>query len=430
MTRSPTTYPRSKAPLRPPRRPRHIDGPAAGWSQVVLVLVFLAVFAAGAPESLANPYVAKDTLGPVGFAKASTVTVYIEQDPFAKDPDNPADRVPSAQDGVLQWKDALKAIANIDLRVVKLDANGNDPATGNVPNYSQPGSVRLSWETPEQFKAAGHEGASAYATHASRDSDPPPGGKDGPRVNARLTTGGAVHLPDKGLGIAQASRDAALRATIHEFGHVLGMTHTKVVAAMNGDLMFQPFPGEVTEADKVELGAVYGLTAVQVRALVQPRQSSTATYYEYRYVAEYLSGDAGALFQIALDDATDVFDIQPPQGWIAMIAETFPIDEDVTPTIEPDLPGTVLTFRADALGSVVPYLSADNPRLEFGFSSWLAPVDTLAWAGYVQTVAGPRRIDEPTTAAIVPIAGLLALLMSRRSRSAARATSTARPHCA
>jgi len=412
----------SKPRPRPARRPCAVDSPAAGRALLVLVVVFLALAVAGAPESLAVPYVPPDTLGPVGFAKGSTVTVYIEQDPAAKDPDNPVDRVPSAKDGVLQWKDALKAIANVDLRVVTLDANGKDPATGNAPDYSQPGSVRLKWETHEQFKAAGHEGDSAYATHATRASDPPPGGRDGPRINARLTTGGVVHLPAEPQGIPQASRDATLRATIHEFGHVLGLTHTKLPAAMNPDLMFQPFPGQVTEADKLELKAVYGLTDAQSKARVRPWQSGADTYYEYRYLVEYQGGDVGALYQIALDGASDVFDVEVPQGWIAMFAETFPIDEDVTPAIEPDLPGTVLTFRADLLGDVVPYLSADNPRLEFGFSSWLAPVDTLAWAGSVQTVAGPRRIDEPPTAAIVLLAGLLGLLMSPRAHAPARAS--------
>lgn len=408
--------------LRMPLRRLRAGG---AWRQLGTTIVLLATAVTWLPDSRATPYVLADTLGPVGFAKASTVTVYIERDPAANAGNEPVDRVPSAEAGVLQWKDALKAIGNVDLVVVKLDANGKDPATGQAPNYSLAGTVRLSWDTPAQFEAAGKGQEAAYAVHAFRASDPPPGGKAGPRVNARLTTAGAVHLRAEGPGTAQARRDAAMRATIHEFGHVLGMTHTKGVAAMNGDLMFQPFPGEVTEADKIELGAVYGLTAAQVKTLTQPRQSGAATYYEYRYVAEYLGGDAGALFQIALDDASDVFDIRPPPGWIAMFAESLPIDEDVAPAPEPDLPGTVLTFRADYLGSVVPYLNATNPALEFRFSSWLAPVDTLAWAGAVLTLAGPRRVDEPPMVAVASIAGLLALLARRRARASGQTRSTA-----
>lgn len=392
------------------------------WNSVHAA-TFAAILALWTGAASAIPYVTDKTLGPVGFAKGSTVTVYIERDPFANDPNAGTDRAPSAEEGALKWKDGLKAVANIDLKVVKLDANGKDPATGRAPDYTQPGTVRLSWDTADQFKAAHQEGAAAYADHASQRSDPPPGGKAGPRVNARLTTGGAVHLSDKGLGIAQASRDAALRSTIHELGHVLGMTHTQVVAAMHRDLMMQPFPGEVTEADVVELGAVYGLSAAQVKTATQKKQAGAQTYYEYRYTAEFRSGDAGALFQVALEDPSDVFDLQAPPGWIAILGSTFPAepDTDVIPASVPDGAGAVLTFRADILGDTVPYLSAGFPVLTFGFSSPLAPVDGgLIWAGSLQTVATPQRVTEPAPMLLGLLAGAIALGVARRRVDARR----------
>jgi hypothetical protein len=368
------------------------------WRSWLLRRTSAVAWALLSAAALATPYVADKTLGPVGFAKGSTVTVYIAKDPMASDPDVPQDRVPAAQAGALQWAEPLKAIANVDLKVVKLDAAGNDPATGKAPDYSQPGAVKVSWDTHQQFVAAGQGDASAYATHANQTSDPAPGGKGGPRVNARLTTGGEIHLAAEGLGVPQAGMDYATRAAIHELGHVLGLTHTKVAAAMNGDLMFQPFPGEVTTADKVELGAVYGLTEAQVKATIKKSESAAGTSYDYRYRFDYLGGYESALFQIALDSATDVYDVLAPPGWVFFFSEARPGETDaIEAPVDGLTAGTVLTFRADLLDGAEPYLGPLHPSFEFGFSSLLPESDGLAWAASLETLAVPRSVPEPSS---------------------------------
>lgn len=393
------------------------------------VAVLAGVFVCLAIAAQAIPYVPDKTLGPAGFPRGSTITVYIPKDPLEGDATTPRNRVPALEAGVKQWADPLKKLANIDLKIVKLDANGKDPATGMAPDYTMAGTVEVRWDTDTAFENAGHKGSAAYATHASIRTDRQNVGGKIRRTNPRLTTGGQVHMRAASQGIEAKDNDDATRNGIHELGHVLGLTHSKKAnTAMNGDLMGQPFPGEVTEADKIELGAVYGLSAAQVKATITPRRDpgTGKTSYLYRYELENVSDEEIALFQVALDDPDDVFDLVVPDGWVSFFAETLAPDEDVDESPLPDIPGTVLTFRADILNDDVPYLGPSNPVLEFGFSSFIPPAQDLGWSGALVDLPAPVLVDAPPVSALFGLT-LVTLIGIRRRRLRPNAAGATNP---
>jgi len=372
-------------------------------------------------NAYAIPTTYSDTVGPVGFANGTTVTVYIQADPLASDPDTPRNRVPSAEKGITAWKDSLKDYGNITLKVVKLDTNGNDPSTGKPPDLTVAGTVKAVWETAQQFKDAGKENADAYANEPDREGTDLTRGKTAVITDARFTTGGVIHLRQEASGIEAKDNGIAAINAVHEMGHILGLAHeNKNDVVMNPKQELQN-GGVLTEADKDELKQVYQRTSSSVSIQVTPPLATClACYYTYDYTLGYISGPELGLFQISLDSSFDFVTPSAPEGWQAYISGTEGVADDVIQSYLSDLPGIVGTFRVTVLNDSVQYLGPSNPSLTFSFSSPNPPSSRFGWSGNLVELAGPTAIPEPPSLGLVGggLGCLLFTYVQRRRRKA------------
>ena len=349
----------------------------------------------------ANPTQRPDIVGPVGFARGSTVTVYIDIDPKSKlgagDPEK-RDRVADAVKGVEGWTQPLKDIGEVTLKVVKLDGSGNDPATSKPPDLSASGSVHVVWESSDVIgKAKGGAGAYAEEPQASGDLD-----GQGHMTNANAASGGVVHLNSDATALPGKDQDLATRNAVHELGHVLGLDHSDVKApsnVMTSKTELQPGNSTPTAEDLKELKNLYASASgsdafhISVVALTDDLGNELV---RYRYALHYLSGPDFGLFQVGLGANVRVSDVVVPDGW------------------EWHRRGTVIGFDPSFLDGDVPYLNSLNSDLLVSFVANASPESQPGWAGGLIDVLGPQAVPEPAVGGLLGVAGLAALCSRRR----------------
>jgi hypothetical protein len=250
--------------------------------------------------------------------------------------------------------------------VVKLDAEGKDPATGQLPDLTKSGTLGVVWNTAKEIEEGGDR-AAAFATR------PTIGGEEddqGHVTNAVLTTGGEIHLAKEAQGGRNGVFGDSLKArlnAVHEMGHIVGLDHEdKRDAAMNPKEEVQNQEGTITDDDVKELENVYTNTHVDIE-----QNADAHSIFRFTYTLTFLSGADLGLFQVGLGPGADFLDPTAPPGWVA------------TRT------GRVATFRVTVLGDQVRYLSAQNSPLTFSFASSAPPGFGPGWAGALATVVAP-----------------------------------------
>jgi hypothetical protein len=356
----------------------------------------------------ANPMKVKDVVGPAGFRKGSTVTVYIDVDPLSKLPktnDNYIDRVPDAVGGINGWVQPLKDAGNITLNVVKLDAEGKDPATGRPPDLAQAGTVHLVWQPSAQIKQEGTDGnAQAYATPPLIEG--PDDGK-GHLTNGEATTGAVIHLADDASANPKRSHIETKKNAAHEMGHVIGLDHSDAKAT--GNVMYpvtdgQPDDGSPSADDIKELKNVYASASGPDPFHVIGTGTAVALgdgLYQYSYTLDYISGPDLGLFQVGFGSGASIFNVMPPPGWEWLRN------------------GDVLSFDPTFLNGQVPYLNADNLEVSFRFTSNGPPELDSAWVGDLTQLVAPAAVPEPSTLVMAVTTGLVGLAyLWRRQRAA------------
>ncbi|MBL8472054.1 MAG: matrixin family metalloprotease [Rhodocyclaceae bacterium] len=372
--------------------------PRAGcW--VVAVLVGCAALPAQA-----NPTKRTGVIGPVSFKKGSTVTIYIDPDPKSKlkadDPDY-RDRVPDAVAGINGWVDPVKNAGNLTLKVVKLNSDGADPATGKPPDLTQPGTVHVTWDPSETIQKKSTDSTQAYTEEALAEGEDD--GK-GHVVKGELTTGAVIHLQDDATGNPNREKVETKKNAAHEMGHVLGLDHSDEKAKTNvlsPKTETQPDDGLPTAEDLKELANLFASATlpadfdVVVTAEVEP---AGAGLFRYRYGAQYLAGPPLGLIQVGLGANVRLSDILPPEGW------------------EWIRKGNVISFDPRFLVDDVPYLDAAYPHVDFSFIANAEPVTQTAWAGSLIELPGPASIAAPRADALAASALLALLLGSTRRR--------------
>lgn len=340
-----------------------------------------------------NPTKRDNVVGPVAFAKGSTVTVYIEVDPNSKKADGDPekrDRVADAVAGIEGWVQPLKDLGDVTLKVVKLDGNGKDPATGKAPDYTQSGSVRVTWETSEVIQAA-KGSAQAYS------EEPAAAGEDdgkGHVTQPEATTGGVIHLNSDATANVAKDKDLAKKNAVHEMGHVLGLDHSDLEApanVMNPKTELQPDNATPTAEDLKELKHLYASASgpdafdVEVHAAVAALADGR---FAYSYALAYIAGPDFGLFQVGLGVGIELFDVQVPPGWEWLRN------------------GSVVSFDPTFLDDDVPYLDSSRPHLEVSFVAAAAPILQPAWAGRLLQISAPGAVPEPASLGLA-LAGLL-----------------------
>ncbi|MBI1369281.1 MAG: hypothetical protein GC162_11595 [Planctomycetes bacterium] len=345
---------------------------------------------------------------PPRWPKNSTINIYIQVDPKAQGRDA------LVRDGFLRWSEALMArMVNINVVI------GNPPA--NATNV-----VKVTWEADGGTLGPGQNDA-----------------ESGPTTDGEKLDGGTSKFRNALPAGTMSEQEYLKNLAEHEMTHIIGLaddaTGTVTSHTQNSDERSADGDGNLNGQDKKEISALYGPAAAGGAAVpqgnVNPLPPPQLNVFPFQIQFQPANAvpdpnDPEHMPNINFGiDPSIVDSIELPPGWLALVPNgpVLPTDPFFdTPTdgfVNPEPydtsnPITYIALRASEAQAIIdglpsgfdPALTVDNPTLTVTFhmtgdyALGLIPV----WAGgEIQYVLGPVAIPEPSSAAVMMIAGAM-----------------------
>jgi hypothetical protein len=322
--------------------------------------------------ALATPMTIPGAKGVIAWPKGAKITVYVPPDPDG------LGREPALKEGILAWNDSpgLKARG-----ITITTADGAPPAGAT-------NAVTVTWAADVPGDDLGSGG---------------PDGVKGP--NGPVTTGGGITIERTPADVdTQMARNLGL----HEMGHVLGLADVNTPDAAMNPSFDKTKKLQISKADEREIGAVYGANKFDTQTGLRFSVLDLGGVYRYAFDAEWLSGEALALFQVDADLSL-VSSVEVPEGWRL---DDFDLGAHATVDMIGSDEPPFLSFIIDDEAF---YLGPDNPRLSFAFLTSERPGRREVFLSGRETVA---PVDLPQGYALaLTAAAALAAFGARRTRS-------------